>query len=132
MGLEGEVSQQCRCIYGETCTLSVEGYVLMPTMVIDIPAEIYKQLEAQARQAGTTPERFTRKLLETALHTPEKPKPQTIREVLQATGRVRPLSDALRRQIIPGVTLDEVRKTLSQSAGPGLSDIIDEQRGPKA
>ena len=50
----------------------------------------------------------------------------------QATGRVRPLSDALRRQIIPGVTLDEVRKALSQSAGPGLSDIIDEQRGPKA
>jgi DNA-binding phage protein len=104
----------------------------VPMMVIDLPAEIYKQLEAQARQAGTTPERLTRELLETALHTPEKPQPQTVREVLQATGRVRPLSDALRRQIIPGVTLDEVRKTLSQSSGPSLSDIIDGQRGPKA
>jgi hypothetical protein len=56
----------------------------MPTMVINIPAEIYKQLEAQVRQAGTTPEELTRKLLETALHAPEEPQPQTAREVLQA------------------------------------------------
>jgi len=104
----------------------------MPTMVINIPAEIYKQLEAQARQAGTTPEELTREFLETALHAQEKPQPQTAREVLQAAGRVRPLSDTLRRQIIPGVTLDEVRKALSKSAGPDLSDSIQEQRGPKA
>lgn len=103
----------------------------MPTMVINIPAEIYKQLEAQARQAGTTPEALPRELLETALHAHEKPQPRTAREILQAAGRVRPLSDTLRRQIIPGVTLDEVRKTLSKSPGPALSDIIQEQRGPK-
>ena len=104
----------------------------MPTMVINIPAEIYKQLEAQARQAGTTPEALTRDLLETALHAQETSQPHTAREVLQAAGRVRPLSDALRRQIIPGVTLDEVRKALSHASGPALSDIIQEQRGPKA
>jgi len=103
----------------------------MPTMVINIPAEIYKQLEAQARQAGTTPEALTRELLETALHAHEKLQPRTAREILQAAGRVRPLSDILRRQIIPGVTLDEVRKTLSKSPGAALSDIIQEQRGPK-
>jgi DNA-binding phage protein len=104
----------------------------MPTMLLDIPTEIYEQLEAQARQAGTTPEALTRELLETALHAQEKPQPQTAREVLQAAGGVRPLSDALRQQIIPGVTLDEVRKALSEAAGPTLSEIIQEQRGPKA
>jgi hypothetical protein len=101
-------------------------------MVIDIPVEIYKQIEAQARQAGTTPEALTRKLLQTALDAHEKPRPQTAREVLQAAGRVCPLSDTLRRQIIPGVTLDEVRQALSAAAGPTLSDVIQEQRGPNA
>jgi hypothetical protein len=100
-------------------------------MVIDIPAEVYQQLEAQAYQAGTTLEAFTRELLEAAVHTHEKPQARTAREVLQAVGRVRPLSDALRRQIIPGVSLDEVRAVLTHAAGPSLSEIIQEQRGPK-
>ncbi len=104
----------------------------MPTMVIDISNEIYEQLELQAHQAGKTPEALTRELLETALHAHEKPQPRAAREVLQAAGRVRPLSNTLRRQIIPGVTLDEVRQALSEAAGPALSDIIQEQRGPKA
>ena len=104
----------------------------MPTMVINIPVELYEQLEAQARQTGTTPEGLTRELLETALHAQAKPQRRIAREILQAAGRVRPLSDTLRRQIIPGVTLDEVRQTLSQAAGPSLSDIIQEQRGSKA
>lgn len=104
----------------------------MPTMVINMPAELYEQLEAQARQTGTTPEALTRELLEIALHAQEKPQRRTAREVLQTAGRIRPLSDTLRRQIIPGVTLDEVCKALSQAAGPSLSDIIQEQRGPTA
>ncbi len=103
----------------------------MPTMVIDISNEIYEQLELQAHQAGKTPEALTRELLETALQVQEKPQPQTAREVLQAAGRVRSLSDTLQRQIIPGVTLDEVRKALSKASGPALSDIIQAQRGPK-
>lgn len=53
----------------------------------------------------------------------------TAHEVLAAAGRLRPLSDALRNKIIPGVTLDEVRAILSQAAGPSLSDIIHAQRG---
>ena len=103
----------------------------MPTMVLDIPAETYKQLEVQARQAGTTLEAFTRTLLETALHAHEKPQPRTPREILQAAGRVRPLSDGLRAHIIPGVSLDEVREALTHAAGPSLSAIIQKQRGPR-
>jgi plasmid stability protein len=103
----------------------------MPTMLIHLPTDLYEQLKIQARQAGTTPEALTRELLQTALHAHEKPQLHTAREVLQSAGRVRPLSDALRRQIIPGVTLEEVRQALSQAVGPTLSEIIQDQRGPK-
>ena len=59
----------------------------------------------------------------------EWPRPRTTPEVLQAVGRIRQLSEALRQKIIPGVTLDEVRSALSEAAGPSRSEIILEQRG---
>jgi hypothetical protein len=34
-------------------------------------------------------------------------------------------------KIMPDVTLDEVRTILAHTAGPSLSDIIQEQRGAK-
>ena len=103
----------------------------MSTIVIDIPPETYERLEEQARKAGKAPEALTRELLETALQAREVARPRTAREVLQALGRVRPLSETLRSKIIPGVTLDEVRIALTHAAGPSLSEIILEQRGPK-
>ncbi|MFB0534662.1 MAG: hypothetical protein ACETWR_06740 [Anaerolineae bacterium] len=103
----------------------------MSTIVIDIPPETYERLEEQARKAGKAPETLTRELLETALQAREEARPRTAREVLQALGRVRPLSETLRSKIIPGVTLDEVRIALTHAAGPSLSEIILEQRGPK-
>lgn len=103
----------------------------MSTIMIDLPPETYKRLEEQARGVGKALEAFTRELLETALQAPEEAPPRTAREILQAAGRVRPLSAALRCKIIPGVTLDEVRMALAQAAGPSLSEIIVEQRGPK-
>ena len=83
-------------------------------------AETLKALEA-----------LTCELLETALQAQQETPCRTARAVLQAAGRVRPLSESLRRKIIPGVTLDEVRHALIQAAGPTLSNIILEQRGPK-
>jgi len=53
------------------------------------------------------------------------------REILEAAGRLRPLSATLRRKMLPGVTLAEVRALLSQTANPSLSDIIQAQRGEK-
>jgi hypothetical protein len=73
---------------------------------------------------------LNRELLEDALKSRETARPKTARDVLQAKGRVRPLGDTLRRRIIPGVTLDQVRKALTQAGGPSLSDIILAQRGP--
>ena len=101
----------------------------MSTITIDLPLETYKRLAAQAHRLGQAPEVLSRALLEAALEACEAAPSTTAREVLEAAGRLRPLSDALRHKIIPGVTLDEVRAILSQSAGPSLSDIIHAQRG---
>jgi plasmid stability protein len=104
----------------------------MNTITIDLPPDTYKRLEEQARRAGQAVEVLSRELLETALKSHEASHPRTAREVLQAAGRARPLSETLRRKIIPGVTLDEVRTILSHAAGPSLSDLIQEQRGAKS
>ena len=103
----------------------------MPTITIDLSPETYKRLEAYARRVGQTPDVLGREWLETALQACEAARSRTARDVLQATGRVRALSPTLRGKIIPGVTLDEVRSILSHTAGPSLSDIIQEQRGAK-
>jgi hypothetical protein len=46
-------------------------------------------------------------------------------------GRIRPLSQTLRRKIIPGVTLEEVRAALTRANDLPLSELILEQRGQK-
>ncbi len=99
------------------------------TTAVHIPQETYRRVAQQARKMGKAPDEWTRELIETALQLREQTRPQTTAEVLQAAGRTRPLSDALRRKIIPGVTLDEVRSALLETAGPSLSQIIVEQRG---
>jgi hypothetical protein len=101
----------------------------MSTITIDLPPETYTRLAVQARRLGQAPEVLSRTLLEAALAAYEVTPSITAREVLEATGRLRPLSAGLRHKIIPGVTLDEVRAILSQAAGPSLSDIIHAQRG---
>ncbi|MCD4739241.1 MAG: hypothetical protein K8R89_08280, partial [Anaerolineae bacterium] len=53
----------------------------------------------------------------------------TARQVLLAAGRIRPLSDNLRKKSAPGVTLEEIRTSLTQAGGPSLSEIVLEQRG---
>jgi hypothetical protein len=103
----------------------------MPTIVIDLSPAIYRRLEEEARQVGKAPEAFTHDFLGAALHAQEEPRPRTAREVLKAAGRIHPLSELLRRQIIPGVPLDEVRRALSRAAGPTLSTIVLEQRAPQ-
>lgn len=104
----------------------------MGTITVDLPLETYKRLEAQARRAGQDPATLSRELLESALQAREAAQPRTAREVLQAAGRVRPLSATLRNRIIPAVALDEVRMILRRAAGPSLGEIIQEQRGRKA
>jgi hypothetical protein len=103
-------------------------------IVLRLPAQPYRRLQEWARRAGKTPESLTREIVEQALREPVlpvTPPPQTARQILQAAGRVRPLSPALQRRIIPNVTLEEVRASLGRAGGQSLSEIILEQRGVK-
>ena len=70
----------------------------MHTVTIDLSPETYKRLEEQAQRAGQAVEVLSRELLETALKSHEVVRPQTARNVLQAAGRVRPLSSNPARQ----------------------------------
>ena len=103
----------------------------MSTVTIDISPETYEQLAAQARKAGKAPEALGRELLENALRVDREDSSETVREVLRKAGLVRPLGESLRRKIIPGVSLDEIRQTLTPANGPSLSEIVLAQRGPK-
>lgn len=104
----------------------------MSTITIDMPPELYQRLAEEARKAGKGPEDLGCELLKAALQPCDVAQPRTAREVLQTMGRTRPLGDALRRRIIPGVTLDEVRQALNHAEGDSLSDILAAQRGPKS
>jgi predicted DNA-binding protein len=112
------------------CVIKVRK-TTMSTIMIDLPTETYKRLQYQARRAGKPPEIFMRDVLESALQVSEQASPTTTREVLAAMGRIRLLSPTLRRKIIPGVTLEEVRAALTRANDPPLSELILEQRGKK-
>jgi hypothetical protein len=103
----------------------------MERMILDVPGDIYILLEKRAATAGKKPETITLDILKSALRrhkSAAEPVPRSAREILQSSGRSRPLSDALRQRIIPGVTLEEVQASLARADGPSLSEIIVEQR----
>ncbi len=59
-------------------------------------------------------------------------RPKTAREILEAAGMVRLLGDELTSLIGDDIpSLDEVIDALSVAGGPSLTEILDEQRGPK-
>lgn len=103
----------------------------MSAITIDISPEAYERLAVQARKTRKAPETLGRELLETALKVYSEPSSGTVRDVLQKAGLVRSLGESLRRKIISGVSLDEVRQTLTQASDPSLSEIVLAQRGPK-
>ena len=99
----------------------------MSTLKLDISPGTYQKLAEQAHEAGKQPEILGRELLEAALQSLARSRPQSV----QAKGRIRPLGETLRRKILPGVTLDKVRKALNKAQPPSLSAIILARRGPK-
>jgi hypothetical protein len=104
-------------------------------ITVRLPLIPYHRLQELAQQTGRTPESLTREIVERALRdtaasTPSPPK--TARQILEAAGRVQPLSPSLRQKIIPGVTLEEVRTALDKTSGPTLSEIILQQREPRS
>lgn len=100
-------------------------------MTIDIPLEIYQKLAEKAHKLGKDPQVLGCELLESALSR-KTTSSTAVRQALQARGRLRSLGEDLRRRIIPGVSLDQVRQSLKQTSGSSLSEIVVAQRGPKA
>jgi plasmid stability protein len=103
----------------------------METLTLELSLSAYDELRKRAQQAGKAPEALSQEILEAALQGGASP-PKTAREILRAAGLLTELSPELRARIIPGVTLGEVRASLSRAGGPSLSEIVDQQRGPKA
>lgn len=106
----------------------------MNTLAIELPPETYQRLQERARRMGKPPESLIKDLVEKALREEkmEEKVGESTRQILEASGRVHPLSDALRRRIIYGVTLEEVRNALSRTSSPSLGEIVLEQRGLKS
>jgi hypothetical protein len=104
----------------------------MESMVITLPSHVYQSLQQQAEKAGKALDTFAATLITSALQeasAPREPEKEAVRQVFQATGRLRPLSARLREKIIPGVTLEDVQASLSRAGGESLSDLILAQRG---
>ena len=105
----------------------------METLVLHLSAQSYRDLQVQAQRVGKTVDAFTQDLVEKGLQGEETPSlTRTARDILEGKNRLRPLSEHLKRRIIPGVTLKEVQKALKRAGEPLLSEIISEQRGSRA
>lgn len=104
----------------------------MKTLVLSLSEAAYEQLERRAAQLGKPLEEVSEEILEAALPPETLPGPKTTEEILEAAGMLRPLGDTLRAMIVRrDIPLEEVIAHLDAIGGPSLSEIIDEQRGPK-
>jgi plasmid stability protein len=102
----------------------------METLTVKLSSEADRALRERAAKEGKSIEDLTGEMLERAVA--EGANGMTgARELLEAAGRVRSLGPGLRQRIIPGVSLEQVRRSLADAKAPSLSEIILEQRGPK-
>jgi hypothetical protein len=104
-------------------------------VIVELSARHYQMLQKMAQETGKAPEALARDILEPALQQATQAAPldrESVRRVLRAAGRTRSLGPELRQRIIPGVTLEEVQKSLADTGVKPLSQVILEQRGPRA
>ncbi len=99
---------------------------------LSIPPDLYARLQEYAAATGKRLEQAVAELLERDLRR-IKPKTETERflaAMKKAGVTVRPLSDDLRKLILPGVKHEEVEAAFARAGGKPLSEIVMEQRGP--
>lgn len=107
----------------------------MHTLTIELPNDTYLRLETTARQMGKSVDRLVVELL--ANHLPPVAAPSErdrVTAALQAAGMLAEPSEEMQRIASQGAMLSEeaVRQALSRAGGKPLSEIVLEQRGPKA
>lgn len=111
----------------------------MDTMIVHVPEKIREQLEKRASSEGKTAQTVALEILardlvppepaaSPAIYETEKEKYERVMKKLREDGLIQPLSDELKKMIIPGVDHEQVFKEMSTAGGKPLSQIVIEQR----
>jgi aryl-alcohol dehydrogenase-like predicted oxidoreductase len=107
----------------------------MTTLTMELPPEAYRQLHEEANRLGKSPQDVASEwLIErlTASASVSAGDREKARQVLRAAGLLAELSPNLQRLANPKVHLDDIKAALGRSGGKTLSEIVLEQRGPRA
>jgi len=108
---------------------------MMHTLTIELPNDAYARLETTARQMGKPVDLLVVELLSSHLLPMAAPSERDqVTAALQAAGMLAAPSAEMQRAAAEGATISEdaVRQALSRAGGKLLSEIVLEQRGPKA
>ncbi|MBI3942512.1 MAG: hypothetical protein HY326_05815 [Chloroflexi bacterium] len=101
---------------------------------IELPPEIYQRLADEANRAGKPVETIAQEMLiERLLRPAIANERERATEILRAAGLLAELSpEEKERAARSTATLEEVQAAFAATAGKSLSEIVIEQRGPKA
>jgi hypothetical protein len=107
----------------------------MTALTLELSPDLYDRLRAEAARRGASAETVVEGWLAERLP-PPRPAPPTDRErateALRAAGLLAELSpEEKERAAQATMTLEEVQAAFARAAGPPLSEIVLEQRGPK-
>jgi hypothetical protein len=103
----------------------------MTTMTLDLPSELYQQLQEEATRVGRPVEDLVTAWLQERLAPPKDERERTI-AVLRAAGMLaEPSTEMKARAAKATMSLVEVQAALDRAGGKPLSELIIEQRGLK-
>lgn len=108
----------------------------MTTLILDIPADLYEQLDAEARRLQKPTQLIAQELLKEKLtrlqartvHTEHE---QLVMALKHAGLLAEPGPAMIQRAARSRATLEEAHAAFARSQGKPLSEIVLEQRGPK-
>lgn len=104
----------------------------MTTLTLEISAELYQRLSAEAQRAGRPVEKLVESWLAQHLPPASVSERERAREVLRAAGLLaEPTPDMIARAAQATMSLDEVQAALDRAGGKPLSEVVLEMRGPK-
>jgi plasmid stability protein len=105
----------------------------MSQLTIELPQDVFERLRAQAERSGKPIELVASELLSEQLPPAELSERERAREVLRAAGLLaEPTPEMLAIAAQSTATLAEVQAAFARVGGQPLSEIVIEQRGPKA
>ena len=105
----------------------------MSQLTIDVRPDVLERLRREATRTGKPIEKVASELLDERLPTISVNERERARDVLRAAGLLTELGPELKQRAAQSTaSLEEVSAALSRAGGKPLSEIVIEQRGPKA